>query len=107
MPQKNNTYIRWSVHKDDTLFCISPNKIQRHLKKCEDFCYNTPMLLGTITCYSQREFITADKILISIHRTANTIWAIKIIRIAGAISYKQNCLRYKSLQRARIISDTL
>ena len=53
------------------------------------------------------QFITADKILISIHRTANTIWAIKIIRIAGAISYKQNCLRYKSLQRVRIISDTL
>jgi len=30
------------------------------------------------------------------------IWAIKIIRTAGAISSKQNCLRYKSLQRVGI-----
>ncbi len=87
MPQKNNTYIRWSVHKDDTLFCISPNKIQRHLKKCEDFCYNTPMLLGTITCYSQREFITTDKILISIHRIAKIIWIIKTIRRTGTNNF--------------------
>ena len=40
--------------------------------------------------------------MISIHRTAKTIWAIKIIRIAGAISSKQNCLRCKSLQRGGV-----
>ena len=31
------------------------------------------------------------------------IWVIKIIRTAGTISSKQNCLRCKSLQRVRII----
>ena len=47
-------------------------------------------------------FITTDKILISIHRTAIIIWVIKIIRTAGTISSKQNCLRCKSLQRVGI-----
>ena len=50
--------------------------------------------------------ITADKILISIHRTATIIWAIKIIRTAGTISSKQNCLRCKSLQRVGIIKNS-
>lgn len=56
----------------------------------------------TITVYSPRCFITADKILISIHRIATIIWVIKIIRIAGTISSKQNCLRCESLQRVGI-----
>ena len=43
----------------------------------------------------QRNVITADKILISIHRTAIIILVIKIIRIAGAILSKQNCFRYR------------
>ena len=65
-------------------------------------CYNIHKSPATITLYSLRHFITADKILISIHRTATIIWVIKIIRTAGAISSKQNCLRYKSLQRVGI-----
>jgi len=59
----------------------------------------------TITVYSPRCFITADKILISIHRIATIIWVIKIIRIAGTISSKQNCLRCESLQRVGIIIE--
>ena len=38
----------------------------------------------------------------SIHRTAKIIWVIKIIRTAGVISSKQNCLRCKSLQRVGV-----
>ncbi|MDD6679219.1 MAG: hypothetical protein PUF71_07530, partial [Firmicutes bacterium] len=37
-----------------------------------------------------------------IHRTAKIIWVIKIIRTAGTISSKQNCLMCKSLQRMGI-----
>ena len=62
----------------------------------------------TITVYSPRCFITADKILISIHRIATIIWVIKIIkiiRIAGTISSKQNCLRCESLQRVGMIIE--
>ena len=66
-------------------------------------CYNTLVLNRTSTLRDQFPFITADKILISIHRTAKTIWVIKTIRIAGTISTKQNCLRCKSLQRVGII----
>ena len=73
-----------------------------YLEKYVDLCYNTPKRITTITVYSIWRFITTDKILISIHRTAIIIWAIKIIRIAGAISSKQNCLRCKSLQRVGV-----
>ena len=51
-----------------------------------------------------RWFITADKILISIHRTAKTIWVIKIIRTAGIIFTKRICLSHKILQRVGIIT---
>ena len=45
--------------------------------------------------------------MISIHRTAEIIWAIKIIRIADAISPKQDYLRCGHLQQGEIISDYL
>ncbi len=39
----------------------------------------------TITLIRSQSFITADKILISIHRIAMIIWIVKIIRTAGII----------------------
>ena len=75
---------------------------RKHLEKYTGLCYNTPKPATTNPLYSPRHFITADKILISIHRTAIIIWVIKIIRTAGATSYKQNCLRCKSLQRVGV-----
>ena len=77
---------------------------RKHLEKYTGLCYNTPKPATTNPLYSPRHFITADKILISIHRTAIIIWVIKIIRTAGATSYKQNCLRCKSLQRVGIMN---
>ena len=43
----------------------------------------------TITLFRSQSFITADKILISIHRIAMIIWIVKIIRIADIIFTKQ------------------
>lgn len=79
------------------------SKFKRSMDKIEDL--NGIKSVSICTLNYNRPFITADKILISIHRTAIIIWVIKIIRIAGAISSKQNCLRCKSLQRVGIISE--
>ena len=51
----------------------------------------------------QKPFITTDKILISIRRTAMIIWIVKIIRIAGIIFTKRICLSHRYLQRVGII----
>ena len=53
----------------------------------------------TITLIRSQSFITADKILISIHRIAMTIWIVKIIRIADIIFTKQIRLSHRQLQR--------
>ena len=84
---------------------ISAQKLSQHLYFWVGFAYNAIIRWQppeTTAMTVPRWFITADKILISIHCTAKTIWVIKIIRTAGAISSKQNCLRCKSLQRVGI-----
>ena len=57
--------------------------------------YNIIKPLATINTYSLWWFITADKILISIRRTAMIIWTIKIIKIAGIIFTKRICLSHR------------
>ena len=56
----------------------------------------------TITLIRSQSFITADKILISIHRIAMIIWIVKIIRIAGIIFTKRICLSHEILQRVGV-----
>lgn len=71
------------------------------------FAYNNYIKVTTTrNNYLDRSqsFITADKILISIHRIAMIIWTIKIIRIAGIIFTKRSCLSYKILQRVGMIA---
>ncbi|WP_407946011.1 hypothetical protein [Oscillibacter valericigenes] len=79
---------------------IRVDEVAKELEISESHAYKIMRKLNR-----ELPFITTDKILISIHRTAIIIWVIKIIRTAGTISPKQNCLMCKSLQRVGVTSS--